>query len=380
MANFQASGAIVAAPSQTHPDYFYHWVRDAAISMKSFYDHVCASPAACDARMRLYVDWIAKAQQQSDPNGIDVLGEPKYYISGEVYDKPWGRPQTDSPALRAIAVTQWAEALLKTNGTDYVLQHLWVADATKHSVIKWDLEFVSHNWNEDSFDLWEETKGQHFFTRMVQRRALLDGAALARKLSDDGAATYYEQQAKALEAKIDEHWDGNIIRATMPGSVGPMKYRSLDSAVVLGALYGSTGDGFYGPKSDKVIKTAKALEQSLSGVYAINAKDDAEQTPGFLVGRYPNDTYTGYETGGLGNPWILCTHAMAEMYYHAGGADGCREGDARMARVHKHVKDLGMHLGEQINRDDGSHQGAPDLTWSYGTLFNAMAARTAAGC
>jgi len=37
MANFQSSGAIVAAPSQSHPDYFYHWVRDAAISMKSFY-------------------------------------------------------------------------------------------------------------------------------------------------------------------------------------------------------------------------------------------------------------------------------------------------------------------------------------------------------
>merc|ERR1712216_461821 len=105
------------------------------------------------------------------------------------------------------------------------------------------------------------------------------------------------------------------------------KYKSLDSAVILGVLYGSTPDGFYGPFDDKVMKTAKALEESLRGVYEVNAADDAAKIPGFLVGRYPNDTYTGYQTGGLGNPWILCTHAMAELYYRHGGADGCKEGD-----------------------------------------------------
>lgn len=329
--------------------------------------------------MQLYVEWITKAQQSSDPNGIDVLGEPKYYISGEVYDKPWGRPQTDSPALRAITMITWAQDLLKTNGTDYVLENLWIADANKHSVIKWDLEFIAHHWQEDSFDLWEETKGKHFFTRMVQRRALIDGAALGKRLGDNGAAEYYLQQAKLLEDKINEHWDGSVIRATMPGGVGPLKYRSLDSAVILGALYGETADGFMGPTSDKVMKTAQALEDSLKGVYQINDKDDQAQIPGYLVGRYPNDTYTGYETGGLGNPWILCTHAMAELYYRA-GSTGCKDGDDRMTRVHYHASSQGMHLGEQLNRDDGSQQGAVDLTWSYGTLFNAMAARKAAGC
>jgi len=70
---------------------------------------------------------------------------------------------------------------------------------------------------------------------------------------------------------------------------------------------------------------------------------------------------------------------MAELHYRA-GAQGCKEGDARMTRVHHHVEATGMHLGEQLNRDDGKPQGAPDLTWSYGTLFNAMAARKVAGC
>ena len=309
-----------------------------------------------------------------------MLGEPKYYVSGEVYDKPWGRPQTDSPALRAITVTAWAQDLIKTNGTDYILKNLWIPDAQKHSIIKWDLEFIAHNWEADTFDLWEESKGEHFFTRMVQRRALIDGAALGRRLGDDGAADYYEQQAKAIEAKINEHWDGSVIRATMPGGVGPDKYKSLDTAVILGVLYGETPDGFMGPTDEKVLATVEALEASLQGVYEINEKDDQDNIPGYLVGRYPNDTYTGYETGGLGNPWILCTHAVAELHYRAGEGNGCKEGDDRMTRVHHHAASQGMHLGEQLNREDGSQQGAVDLTWSYGTLFNAMAARKAAGC
>lgn len=30
--NFMDSGAIIASPSQHDPDYYYHWVRDAAIT------------------------------------------------------------------------------------------------------------------------------------------------------------------------------------------------------------------------------------------------------------------------------------------------------------------------------------------------------------
>ncbi len=32
------SGNVLASPSQSHPDYYYHWVRDGAISMKVLLD------------------------------------------------------------------------------------------------------------------------------------------------------------------------------------------------------------------------------------------------------------------------------------------------------------------------------------------------------
>ena len=32
--NIQGKGGVVASPSTTQPDYYYHWQRDAAISMR----------------------------------------------------------------------------------------------------------------------------------------------------------------------------------------------------------------------------------------------------------------------------------------------------------------------------------------------------------
>jgi len=57
--------------------------------------------------------------------------------------------------------------------------------------IKTDLEYVAHNWQENSFDLWEESNGDNFFTKMVQRKALINGAAFATQMNDTGAAAFY---------------------------------------------------------------------------------------------------------------------------------------------------------------------------------------------
>jgi glucoamylase len=37
----------------------------------------------------------------------------------------------------------------------------------------------------------EEISGDHFFTKMVQRKALILGAALANELNDPGAGQFY---------------------------------------------------------------------------------------------------------------------------------------------------------------------------------------------
>ena len=78
--NVDGSGAVVAAPSKTHPNYYFHWVRDAAISMDVLYRYG-GNYAANKAQIDAYVGWVSRAQAAPDPNPNQLLeGEPKYIL------------------------------------------------------------------------------------------------------------------------------------------------------------------------------------------------------------------------------------------------------------------------------------------------------------
>ena len=125
-------------------------------------------------------------------------GEPKFNVDGSAFNGPWGRPQNDGPALRAIALIHLATILIQEGEIPYVRSVLYDSALPTSSVIKTDLEYVASQWNQPSFDPWEEVEGDHFFTRMVQRRALIEGAGLASILGDSRAAQLYTAQAQAI--------------------------------------------------------------------------------------------------------------------------------------------------------------------------------------
>src|SRR5207302_1669839 len=97
-----APGAVVASPSKADPNYFYHWVRDAAISMYMvvlFYERA-QTPQEKTYFATLLANYTAfEHRLQSLPNptnnyGWPVhLGEPKYNVDGSIDSEPWGRPQ-----------------------------------------------------------------------------------------------------------------------------------------------------------------------------------------------------------------------------------------------------------------------------------------------
>jgi GH15 family glucan-1,4-alpha-glucosidase len=67
------------------------------------------------------------------------------------------------------------------------------------AVIKADLDFVAGNWrNQMGCDLWEEVRGTHFYTRLVQYRALVDGATFAAGLGDLNGAFIYSKEAAIM--------------------------------------------------------------------------------------------------------------------------------------------------------------------------------------
>ncbi len=367
------SGAIIASPSKNAPNYFYHWVRDAGLTMleiTTLYDMMNDgnSKRALENRIWLWIDFEKKLQEKALSKSF--LGEPIFTVSGDIYPFEWGRPQNDGPAIRALAMINFCESLLR-QGRFAEARYLYSNELPAKSVIKIDLEYVASKWQEQNYDLWEEVKGQHFFTRMAQRASLIKGANLAEKIYDPKAAEYYRSKAKELTLTLRAHQDSNrkIIVPTLDQTDG-WKHKSsqLDVSVILGSLYFALDDGFYDLNDIGIENTVNRLQDSFKNIYQVNHQHP-EKAP--AIGRYPEDVYNGNGFG-EGNPWFLATNAYAEYY--------CRKSFISQNSTEKEqLRNYGLkfldrsifhvdpegRMPEQFNRYSGYTQGAKDLTWSY---------------
>jgi glucoamylase len=368
------AGAIIASPSQNSPNYFYHWVRDAGLTMMQLVD-LYTSPLPNDTKIALehkIYDWIAfeqKLQRRAGGSSDWQLGEPLFTVSGEIYPNGWGRPQTDGPAIRALAMIKFAFALMD-QGRMQEARNLYSAEIPASTPIKKDLEYVAHHWQDQSFDVWEEVRGEHFFTQLAQRAALLKGADLAESFQDQGAGSFYRAQAERIGSALLDHrsTSRNYIIPTLNQTGGwQNRTAELDVSVIIASLYFSTGDGFFTPGDPWVKKTAQKLESTFANIYEISR--DGQSVP--AIGRYPEDQYDG---SGMtsGNPWILATNSFAE-YYCRLSPNSVARGKAYLGRTLQHMGPQGA-MSEQYNRKTGFLQGARDLTWSYASYLRAYRA------
>ncbi|KAL2349960.1 Six-hairpin glycosidase-like protein [Cryomyces antarcticus] len=128
-----------------------------------------------------------------------------------------------------------------------------------------NLLFVASNWTSTSFDLWEEESSDHFYTRMVQRRALLVGTAFATMMGDSATASTLSGAATAITATLPQFWDVNrqlVLYEYGPVLRGKSSYK--DVAVVLGIIHGYAKDGVYGYTNDQILASAYQIATSLT--------------------------------------------------------------------------------------------------------------------
>ena len=130
-------GVVLASPSRENPDYYYHWVRDAALVMKTVLD---LQHQTGNDYTDLLLDYAQFSRNNQRARALGGLGEPKFYVDGKPYDGPWGRPQNDGPALRAIVLIEWAHDLLDRGEEDLVRSLLYDGTLPTKTVIKTDLE------------------------------------------------------------------------------------------------------------------------------------------------------------------------------------------------------------------------------------------------
>ncbi len=366
------SGAVLASPSggrppegedPGEPDYRFHWIRDSGIAAESV-AYMRMSPASTSEEkkqystvLRAFVDFSRKVQQTPikhewmvfDEKGAGFFvdekhhgaipvryGEPKYRVievthedgrktwEPAAFDEPWGRPQNDGPALRAVAVIQAyagfqldRKDVLKANQA--VPEEVTKAMETSLAVLKHDLDFLKGRWGDPSYDAWEEVYGDHFFTRAVQAEALLEGARLMERQGLPGAEPYRNAGLQAA-ASLDHFFQDGYIKSSINIKGGMRKDSDLDMLVIMAALRRKRGR--FSVSDPKVQATAAKLHDDFKNDPAFTM-NRIEGIPGTAYGRYRKDPWTGErrlqnEDGSpksAGHPWIITTMAMGEMFY-----------------------------------------------------------------
>jgi len=394
----------VAAPDLNAPgSYYYHWMRDGALTMRSYQETNPSTFSSIENTVKAYIQWVLKVQNEADPNGQDVRTEPKFMLpDGAVFTDPWCRPQNDGPGLRATALIMAAASLTANGEGAYVKQYLWTGDANIYhgGAIKYDLDYVVGGWNSNTCDLWEEIRDADlFWNRVTMKKAMIQGANFAAQMGDNSSATTYLNTMSSINATLySSHFNGGFVQEC--GS------RTRDSAVIVGFNdgYEEAGDKMFYPISKEVALTVSSYNSMFCNEYTINTKDTSAGLPGVLYGRYQGDTYAG------GNPWVLSTAALASLFYRGASyilnsgtvpssevlpiwqaafnsptplPTGVKElagvfaaqGDGVLLRLRSHVLARSFHLDEQIDRNTGVQISAKDLTWSYAEVLNAMSHR-----
>ena len=162
-------GSIVASPQAQKPNYYFHWIRDSALVIQALSRLLpYVTDTSNEVRIRQltgdFVTLSSTLQHSPTPYGF---GETRFNADGSIDQSTWPRPQFDGPALRALALLDYlgrAGAALDAK-----------AAAAAESVVRRDLDATARHYNDKGFDLWEYSRGFHFYTRMVQEGALLKG-------------------------------------------------------------------------------------------------------------------------------------------------------------------------------------------------------------
>lgn len=399
------AGFIIASPFRVNPDYYFHWVRDAALVMRSLSIYLPEKNAAYQKQVKDYAEIEAEHQKIFK---LSDQGEPKFNADGTSFQGPWGRPQNDGPALRSTYFSQLVLDQARRGNLTY-LKNYYQANLPAKSLLKIDYEYVSHQWYKPDFDLWEEVQGQHFYTRMVQQKAMKLAVHVAELAKDFGAKQWYQKQVDAIEVSLLDHLnDEKIILSTVKRVAGLATKRSqLDSSVILAILHTDRLEGRFSLTSEEVLKTFMLLDQTFKNLYPLNYRRSFRNvensflpTLGNAIGRYPEDSFYG------GNPWFLLTSSFAEFCYrqalflkHASKhviyepkiqkmlksflninsfsqksslIDAWQaKGDQYLARVLYHSDEMG-HQAEQMDKVSGYFKSAGDLTWSYAAFLTAV--------
>lgn len=430
-----SEGAVIASPSKNKPNYFYQWVRDAALTIRSLVhyleDNNTNNQKICSIiekyiENNYYLQRLPNNLGRFDDNTRSGLGEPKFMPDCTAFDEHWGRPQNDGPGLRISTIVSYLNLIEKYRlslSNKFLKDERFIYD----EIIKPDLFYIVKNWKKESFDIWEEVNSIHFFTSMSQLRAVIDGLKLAKKYEVDKQFVdqLYESITNLkLFIEVDARFaiPSSLYIIETPGLFSSGKRSGLDAAALLASIHSHDlevdeySDVPFDVNDYHILNTINAMASDMRFRYPINRDRIGKPSLGVALGRYPEDIYDGVGSS-EGNPWFIATASAAEVIFKTVyklldsqqdllinkynqeffksfinfEADDLEEfvipcnsirynnallnlfdfGDSFLKIIKDHVDGNG-HMSEQFNKYTGYMQGAMDLTWSYSAFWNAL--------
>nr|QFG74375.1 MAG: glycosyl hydrolase family 15 [Megaviridae environmental sample] len=327
-----SNGSIVASPTKNNPNYFYHWIRDSALTMKVIIKEyeLTSNPVYLDIILK-YVNYEYNLQKL---NSLSGLGEPKYNTNTTTFNDSWGRPQNDGPALRSTNMINISR-LLKSNFNNVVEKMI-------EPIIEKDLEYVLANYDKQSFDLWEEKHGYHFYTRIVQAKFLKEAIKYFER-------SEYKQYLKNLLELIKHHFDSNFIISSFDcnGSI----LRIDDSSIFMGIVHIDFDEDIVPLNKYYLIQNnINSLLQYFNEKY--NGKYN-------FIGRYKFDEYFN------GQSWIICTINMLTFFKHL------KVNQNISNKILDQILTINpdLNLNEQYDPKEKKQYSVEQLTWNYTEMY-----------
>jgi glucoamylase len=383
-------GSIIASPIlgayDPDPDYFFHWFRDSAVvidalrllhadgtlgavALTHFADFVqfsldlyrldgrtlVTSNAWRSRVTSAFEQFVRPEADLRGAHGDAILGETRVNPDGSLDISRWGRPQNDGPPLRALSLARWLGSVALTPE----LQR------EAASLLRADLAYCAAHWRDDCYDIWEEEKGQHYYTLCVSARALEQGISWFEPPADT---------VPSMRAKLDRFWspEQGFYRSRELESGAPSS-KELDIAVILAAIHAPSSEATHSVHDPRMHATLSALERLFSADYPINRGLPATRSP--AMGRYAGDVYYS------GGAYYFSTLGAAEFCFRAAAgahtaASWIARGDAYLETVRTYTPPDG-ELSEQFDKQTGAQTSARQLAWSYAAFISCVGARRA---
>ena len=401
-------GSIVASPVlaayDPDPDYFFHWFRDSAVvidalrlvladggitsaaALEYFHDFVQFSlslltldgrPLVSSSGWRAGVqpDFAKFVRTDADLGAVHgglVSAEARVNPDGTLDISNWARPQHDGPPLRLLSVLRWVREVTFEPALGAAVEQL----------LRADIAFTRGRWRIPSFDIWEEEKGQHYYTLRVAAAALEEGAEWleSRGAADAEEARLCRADSQAVLRMLDGYWleDAGYYRSRVLEG-GAQSSKELDIAVIFAAIHGAAEagahTGTHSVHDPRMQATLSRLEALFDAEYPINRNRPAGQGP--ALGRYKGDVYYS------GGAYYFSTLAAAEFCFRAAvgkhtsteaGRAFLDRGNAYLQTVRTYTPSSG-DMSEQFDQKTGVQTSARHLAWSYAGFISSVVAR-----